>query len=168
MKKLLKITMVGLLSLGIFANCYGKFGLVKTIYSVNGNINIGNGKVAGFFKSLLMIFPFSFAYWIGGLLDVFIFNLIEFWTNTNPVGMAEYDFDGKLVKEFKEGEQTLTLTYTNWGKELRVDAKTPKGNDTLYFFKDKPERAFRKMGNQYVEIINTRGPILPPPDAKLI
>lgn len=168
MKKFLKVLLVGLLSFGFLSNCFGKFGLVKAVYSINGGITIGSGKWVGFFRSLLMIFPFSIAYWVAGLIDVFIFNLIEFWTNANPVGYAEYDFEGKYVKVFEEGGQKLTLTYSDWGKVLMVESTSSKGKETVYFLKDKPEKVFQKINSKYVEIVPTSGPMLPPMGIKQI
>ncbi|EKJ88460.1 DUF3332 family protein [Leptospira meyeri] len=168
MKKILKTTLVGLLSFGLLSNCFGKFGAVKAVYSFNGNIQIGTGKLAGFFRSLLMIFPLYFAYGIGSFLDIVIFNLIEFWTDRNPIAMAEYDFDGKLVKEYSQDGQTITLTYTEWGKVLKMEAPTQKGTEAVYFLKEKPEKAFRLINGKYVEILQTSGPILPPAGVKLI
>ncbi|MCW7479632.1 DUF3332 family protein [Leptospira kanakyensis] len=168
MKKILKAALVGLLSIGLFANCFGKFGVTKAVYSFNGNIQIGTGKVAGFFRSLLMLFPISIAYYVGGILDVLVFNLIEFWTDKNPIAMAEYDFDGKLVKEYSQDGQTITLTYTEWGKVLKMEAPTQKGMEAVYFLKDKPEKAFRLVNGKYVEILQVSGPILPPLSAKHI
>lgn len=168
MKKILKTTLVGLLSVGLLSNCFGKFGVTKAIYSFNGNIQIGTGKVAGFFRSLFMIIPLSIAYYVGGIMDVLIFNLIEFWTDRNPIAMAEYDFDGKLVKEYSQDGQTITLTYSEWGKVLKMDAPTQKGMETVYFLKDKPEKAFRLVNGKYVEILQASGPILPPLSAKHI
>ncbi|MCW7506870.1 DUF3332 family protein [Leptospira levettii] len=168
MKKILKTALVGLLSFGLLSNCFGKFGAIKAVYSFNAGIQIGTGKLAGFFRSLLMIFPLYIAYGIGSFLDILVFNLIEFWTDRNPIAMAEYDFDGKLVKEYTENGQTITLTYTEWGKVLRMDAPTAKGVESVYFLKDKPEKAYRLINGKYVEIQQVSGPILPPTSAKHI
>ncbi|TGL35717.1 DUF3332 family protein [Leptospira perdikensis] len=166
MKKILKTGLVGLLSFGLLSNCFGKFGAIKAVYSFNGNIQIGSGKLASFFRSLLMIFPLYIAYGIGSFLDILVFNLIEFWTDRNPIAMAEYDFDGKLVKEYSQDGQTITLTYSEWGKVLRMDAPTKKGMETVYFLKEKPEKAFRLVNGKYVEILQASGPILPPTSIK--
>ncbi|MCZ8344710.1 MAG: DUF3332 family protein [Leptospira sp.] len=168
MKRFLNVLLIGALSFGFLSNCFGKFGLVKTVYSINGNITIGSGKWVGFFRSVLMIFPFSIAYWVAGLIDVFIFNLLEFWTDRNPVGYADYDLDGKYVKVYEQEGQKLTFTYTEWGKVLQVDSESKYGKDSVYFLKDKPEKAFRKTNSGYVEIIPTSGPILPPVAVKQI
>lgn len=168
MKKILKTTLVGLLSVGLLSNCFGKFGAIKAVYSFNGNIQIGTGKLAGFFRSLLMIFPLYIAYGIGSFLDILVFNLIEFWTDRNPIAMAEYDFDGKLVKEYSQDGQTITLTYSEWGKVLKMEALSQKGMETVYFLKDKPEKAFRLVNGKYVEILQASGPILPPAGVKHI
>ncbi|MBM9592409.1 DUF3332 family protein [Leptospira sp. 201903075] len=166
MKKILKTALVGLLSFGLLSNCFGKFGAIKAVYSFNGNIQIGSGKLASFFRSLLMIFPLYIAYGIGSFLDILVFNLIEFWTDRNPIAMAEYDFDGKLVKEYSQDGKTITLTYSEWGKVLKMEAPTEKGTETVYFLKDKPEKAFRLVNGKYVEILQASGPILPPTGIK--
>jgi hypothetical protein len=168
MKRFLNVLLVGALSFGFLSNCFGKFGLLKKVYSINAGITIGSGKWVGFFRSVLMIFPFYIAYAVAGFLDVLLFNLIEFWTDNNPVSAADYDMKGKYVKVYEQDGQKLTFTYTEWGKVLQVESESQYGKESVYFLKEKPEKAFRKTNSGYVEIIPTSGPMLPPVAVKQI
>ncbi|WP_167837036.1 DUF3332 family protein [Leptospira ryugenii] len=159
MKRFLSFSLLLLLSFGSFANCFGKFGLTKTIYGINAGINIGSGKIAKLFRTILMFIPFSFAYWGATLLDLILFNLVEFWTDSNPIAMSEYQFDGTLVKEFKEGEETVRLTYSRFGKEVQVDAIGKHTSVTFYAFQEKPGKIFKKVGSEFLEIRETEGPL---------
>ena len=35
-------------------------------------------------------------------IDIVILNLIEFWTDSNPLGLNEYNKEGQYVKSFKK------------------------------------------------------------------
>jgi hypothetical protein len=63
--------------------CFGKFALTRKIYEWNDSFD------NKFLKTLLFyglnIIP---VYGIGGAVDFFILNLIEFWTGSNPLSMA--------------------------------------------------------------------------------
>ncbi|TGL60116.1 DUF3332 family protein [Leptospira ognonensis] len=159
MKRILTIFTIAVVSFGTLSNCFGKFGLVKTVYGVNAGINIGSGIVARFFRTFLMYLPGYIFYGVAYFLDLVLFNLIEFWTNSNPIAMAEYDFDGKLVKEFNDDKGSVRLTYMKFGKELKIEATVAKNTETFYAFSDKPGKLFQVKGNEMVELKETEGPI---------
>jgi hypothetical protein len=106
-----------------------------------------------------MIFPFSIAYWGASFLDLVLFNLVEFWSDSNPVAMAEYDFDGTLVKEFGKENEKIRLTYTNWGKEIKIEAESKSGLTTLYAFANQPGKLFQAKGTQMIELPEFEGPL---------
>jgi hypothetical protein len=160
MKRFITIIAVALVSLSSFANCFGKFGLVRSVYSINAGINIGSGKIAKLFHTLLMIFPFSFAYWGASLLDLILFNLVEFWTDSNPIAMSEYNFDGTRVREFSKDGQNLHLTYSDFGRELKLTARSKEREVTVYAFAKEPGKLFRKENGKMVDVTTLEGPLL--------
>lgn len=70
------------------AGCYGSFALTKKVYQWNGSL--GNK----FLKTAVMwglnIVP---VYGLATLGDAVIFNLIEFWTGSNPVAANQSHFE---------------------------------------------------------------------------
>ncbi|BDA77566.1 hypothetical protein LPTSP3_g04960 [Leptospira kobayashii] len=162
MKRLLVILSILMFSFGSFANCFGKFGVLKTMYGFHAGINVGSGFVAKLIRTILMYIPFIWVYGFATFLDLVLFNLIEFWTDSNPIAAAEYDFEGKLVKEFRENGESLRLTYTKWGKEMMIEAEGNKGKVTFFAFADKPGKLFQKENGTFVERTEAEGPALPP------
>jgi hypothetical protein len=62
--------------------CFGSFGLTKKIYNANKNIG---GKVA---QTLVMyLFYIIPVYAVASFIDLVLFNLIEFWSGSNPLAM---------------------------------------------------------------------------------
>ena len=66
--------------------CYGSFNLTKKVYNWNGTL--GNKWI----KSLLFI-VLSPVYGIAVTVDAIAFNLVEFWTGSNPVTSAQNTMD---------------------------------------------------------------------------
>ena len=99
MKKIAKL----FLALGMFSTvmlttgCFGTFSLTKKIYEFNDSI-AGNDQTGKFVKSLVMIaMSIIPVYQIGVFADVIIFNLIEFWTGSNPLAMADGQKETQVV-----------------------------------------------------------------------
>jgi len=72
--------------------CFGEFALTRKAY--NWHDGVSSNK---FVKSLLLWIPMAFVYGVTGLLDAVIFNLIEFWSGSNPISMNEGDHEMQLV-----------------------------------------------------------------------
>lgn len=161
MKRFLVIFSISLVGLGSFSHCFGKFGLLKTIHSVNGGITIGSGKIAKLIRTLLMLFPFSFLYTGATFLDLILFNLVEFWTDTNPIAKADFNFDGTLVKTLENNGETFHLTYSKWGAELKIVTESKAGPVTLYAFTSAPGKLFQRKNNQLLEVKEMEGPLPP-------
>lgn len=85
-KKTIAFSMIGLVGFTV-TGCFGSFELTKKIYNWNDSVTQNK-----FVKTLLFyglaIIP---VYAVGALLDVVIFNLIEFWDGSNPIAMKEGD-----------------------------------------------------------------------------
>lgn len=100
--------------------CYGSFGLTKKVYEFNGSL--GNKWI----NSLFTFIAGGLVYGIAGTADVVIFNLIEFWTGSNPVaanGSRNFDqkmADGTRVQGQKLADGRLEVTLTPVAGESKV------------------------------------------------
>lgn len=106
------------------SGCFGEFALVRKVYNFNQDVSSSK-----FVRSLLFwvmnIIP---VYGVASFLDVIIFNLIEFWSGSNPLAMNEGDYEMQLVTykgdEFKieATKDTFTTTQLSGKKagEVRV------------------------------------------------
>jgi len=74
---LVLVAAVGTLSAG----CFGKFQLTRKLYDVNQSID------EKYVRSVAT-WIFAIPYALTGILDLVIFNVIEFWTGENPVAGA--------------------------------------------------------------------------------
>ena len=141
-KKISLIGLICLISISSFANCFGKFSIVKKLYGFNDSINIGSGIVANLFKTLIFyLLVIVQIYSIAAAVDIIIFNLIEFWTGSNPVSLNEFDKDGKLVQNYTQDGQKVKFVYSNFGEKLEIDFNK-KDVSNLIVFKSKPNQFF--------------------------
>ena len=89
--------------------CYGEFALTKSVYRFNGDISPDS-----FIQSaVLWVLAFFWIYGIAALVDVVIFNLIEFWSGDNPM-------TAKTTFSNPDGSQVV-MTPSSDGKEVQVD-----------------------------------------------
>ncbi|MEZ4756308.1 MAG: DUF3332 family protein [Flavobacteriales bacterium] len=72
--------------------CFGEFALTRKVYEFHDGISDNK-----FVKSLLFWIPGGLVYWIAGAADAVIFNLIEFWSGSNPLSMNEGDHEMLLT-----------------------------------------------------------------------
>lgn len=72
--------------------CFGEFALTRKVYEFHDGISDNK-----FIKSLLFWIPGGLVYWIAGAADAIIFNLIEFWSGSNPLSMNEGDYEMQLT-----------------------------------------------------------------------
>jgi hypothetical protein len=103
--------------------CFGEFALTRKAY--NWHDGVSSNK---FVKSLLLWIPMAFVYGITGMLDAVIFNLIEFWSGSNPISMNEGDHEMQLATidgidyRIEATKDTFTTTQLSGAKagEVRV------------------------------------------------
>jgi hypothetical protein len=103
--------------------CFGEFALTRKVYDFHDNLTDSK-----FLKSLLFWIPGGLVYYIAGMLDVVIFNLIEFWSGSNPLSMnvGEYEMQMATIngEDFKieATKDTFTTTQLTGDKagEVRV------------------------------------------------
>ena len=114
------IATMALMSVG----CYGSFNLTKKVYTWNGTMEGKWVKEIVFLG--LNIIP---VYGIAGAVDLYILNLIEFWTGNNPVAANGVSSDGTHVTfnaekkqvEVSYGDKKFVLVHEN-GKATVKDA----------------------------------------------
>ncbi len=149
-KKIKKNMLVSLLLLSIFlsGNCFGKFALVRKIYDVNDGLTFGaTGKLGGVIKSIVMlVFVFLPVYGISFFLDIIVFNLLEFWTDKNPLAVNE-----KPVQELaSEGNTSVTKKVD--GDRMDLVFKNNQTVETIVVFKNKPGKFYTEKNAKLEEI----------------
>ena len=112
MTRLLVLTLIGTTT--FTTACFGNFSLTRGIYGWNKTVS--NNKFVQWIVFLgLCVIP---VYEIGALADLFIFNLLEFWTGSNPMASRE----NPQSKEVALSE-SKTMLMTNWGDQLDVQIR---------------------------------------------
>ncbi len=121
--------------------CFGTFALTRKVYEWNDQVSDND------FVKTLIFYGLNFIpiYSAAGLLDLYIFNVIEYWTGSSPLAMVDGEYeeqiverDGKMYKmsasknqisvyELNGEELTFvyTLMYCEEGSTL--DVKTDQG-----------------------------------------
>lgn len=152
-KLVLSISIVAIL-LGSFGNCFGKFALVRKVYTFNDSINAGGGLLGRFVKTLVMYALLWIpVYGIASLVDLIIFNLIEFWTGSNMLGLNEYDKDGIYTKSFENGSEKVQLIYSNYGSRLDVQIYSTNGkNHSFALLKSEPGKIYELSNGTLVPV----------------
>jgi len=85
------------------SSCYGSFGLTKKVYQFNGKLG------DKWINSLFVFLIGGPVYGLAGTADVVIFNLIEFWTGSNPVASNDAkSFDQKMADGTRVQGQKLS------------------------------------------------------------
>jgi hypothetical protein len=72
--------------------CFGEFALTRKVYEFHDGLTDSK-----FVKSLLYWIPGGLVYMIASAADAVIFNLIEFWSGSNPLSMNEGDHEIQLT-----------------------------------------------------------------------
>ena len=79
---------LGLAATTTLQGCYGSFNLTKKVYKFNGSV--GDKWLKSLLFVAMCIVP---VYELSGFVDAIAFNLIEFWTGSNPVAAAQDHMD---------------------------------------------------------------------------
>lgn len=91
------------------SSCMGSFKLIRGVYSWNESVT--DSKVA---NNILFWAMFAIpVYQAVGILDLVLFNLIEFWTGSNPISMNDGEFEQKRVN-VKGQDYILTASKNNF------------------------------------------------------
>ena len=109
------IAALSLLALvGSSTGCFGRFVLVKKVYGFNESLSSNK-----FVRTLIFwVFVFFPIYEFAALADAVVLNLIEFWTGSNPLAMADGESQQRIVEA--DG-QKATITYSDHGRSVRIE-----------------------------------------------
>ena len=123
-------------------SCFGSFELVKKIYNFNDSASDNN-----FVKTLLFyvlwIIP---VYGISAFLDIIIFNLIEFWSGSNPLAMAEGEVEQEMITV--NGQDYLVTATKNQFKFEKLNGNEAVEIGTLKFKDDTQTWSYAKNGEE--------------------
>ena len=104
-KAIILLLVVSVLSMTV-SGCFGSFRLTRTVYEMNQSLN--DKFLQTIVMWAMMIVP---VYGFSALIDIWILNLIEFWTGTNPLAMNADDLEERFYEH--EGKQYLVTTTQN-------------------------------------------------------
>jgi hypothetical protein len=111
---LLLVVSVGWLASG----CFGKFQLTRMLHEANQSVE---DKYLRSAVTWLFVIPYA----LTGVLDIFIFNLIEFWSGENPIA------GGPSTKVVAWGDETVTMTLAREGGTTLATIERRKGGALL-------------------------------------
>jgi hypothetical protein len=124
--------------------CFGEFGLTRKVYTFNQN---AGGKFVNqlVFWGLLII-P---VYEVASVLDLVIFNTIEFWTGSNPVAMAPCEtevqyatVDGRQFKMTAQQNYFCVEELTADGYQMRNEFRFNADSNELSISNGSESRVF--------------------------
>ena len=98
MKKLGKVFIaIGMICTLLFTTgCYGKFAVVKMVYKFHDSV-AGNDMQGKVIKSLILLLGGEAVYGLSIAADIFLFNIVEFWTGSNPLAMNNNQKEIQIV-----------------------------------------------------------------------
>lgn len=115
-----------------FSGCAGHYALFNKAHPVIGNLG---GKWIGAIVNWIIGWPI--VYPICLLADVFIFNLIEFWSGKNPIALGnsfdQTDENGNHLAAVINEDGTLSVTMTGTNGEITDYLFEREGNDFRVF-----------------------------------
>ncbi len=132
-KMILKTTAAGLLavfSIGA-TGCFGEFALTRKVYEWNDGIagdDMGGKVVKTLVFYALNIIP---VYGVAGFVDYVVLNLIEFWTGSNPMAMADGEIEQRVVN-YKGTKYQITATKNKFNIVPLEGVNKGKSTDLLY------------------------------------
>lgn len=98
----------------LLQGCYGNFNLTRKLYTWNGTV--GDKYINSLVMWVMVILPI---YGIAGFADFAIFNLIEFWTGSNPITMKAGEKEIRFVE--KDGVKYMLTATPNRLDIVRAD-----------------------------------------------
>lgn len=88
--------------LAVNTGCYGSFKLTQKVYKWNGSL--GDKWVKSIVFWAFNIVP---VYEVSAFVDAIVFNLLEFWTGSNPMALNS---DTEIQKTFENNGKTFAAT----------------------------------------------------------
>ncbi|MCK9329652.1 MAG: DUF3332 domain-containing protein [Candidatus Cloacimonetes bacterium] len=158
-KSILTILIISLLSLSI-SGCFGSFKLVGSVYDFNKGID--NKFVKSFVMWIFYIVP---VYELATLGDVILLNVIEFWTDKNPMAMEEGQSE---THYYAIEDKNYEVIMTKNRFDIK-DSDTQKHQMTLLFdensncwFAEKDGVAYKitEQDEQHIKLFHPNGELL--------
>ncbi len=151
-KKIKGITLILLIFiLTSTVNCFGKFALTRKVFTYSETLG-GEGFFGKTLRTVLGYIYFIFPVYVVLFSDALVFNLIEYWTDNNLIGFNEFDKNGVYVKNFQKDNNSLTLTYLNFGKRLNIELVSDSNSDKFVVLHDKPGKIFKDNKGRLEEV----------------
>jgi hypothetical protein len=123
-------------------SCFGSFELIQKIYEFNDGASDSK-----FVKTLLfyvlVIIP---VYSIAGFLDIVIFNLIEFWSGSNPLAMTEGEMEQEMIT--LNGNDYLVTATKNQFKFEKLNGEATEEMGVLKFAENDQKWVYEKDGKE--------------------
>lgn len=113
MKRFIVFMMMAAALAPSLGGCFGKFAVTRKVYELNASVH--DRYLRNVVTWAFIFFP---VYWVSGVLDLFIFNTIEFWSGRNPVIAGERHF------QYSRGDE-------------RFNVRAVKENDLITFTIDR-------------------------------
>jgi hypothetical protein len=143
-----KINVLFLAALLLFTSslsaCFGTFGLTRKVYTFNENM--GGKFVQTLMMYVLFIIP---VYEIAGFLDFVVFNLIEFWTGSNPMAMKVGESETQMAKI--DGKM-YEITATRNQFSIRQTEGPDAGKEALLKYQQEEKQWYLVEGEKSVAI----------------
>jgi hypothetical protein len=135
------------LSLLFSSHCFGRFTLVQKVHGINDDLNVGEGKINVFTKSIFMILMGVAQLYTGAiLLDIVFLNLVEFWTEKNPLTVES---PLPQTKTLADGSEVQIIPQEN---ALHIQITKDKNTHHFMAFKEKKGKLFVEKNGTLEEI----------------
>lgn len=151
MKKLRSISIA--LILGVFlisqSGCFGSFGLTKKVYEFNQGVG---GKLVNqlVFWGLCAV-P---VYEVASFLDLFVFNLIEFWTGSNPVALQN---GNEQIRYYSRNDKLFRVSTAPNSITVRQVQGPHKGREAKFIYNEARKAWFVQANDRIVELNTLAG-----------
>ncbi|MGI6197735.1 MAG: DUF3332 domain-containing protein [Candidatus Cloacimonadaceae bacterium] len=161
-KLILMVTLASFLMMSMFG-CYGSFTFTKKLYEFNGSVS-GNKFVNNLVFWLLGI---AQIYSFTAVADVAVLNLIEFWTGSNPMAMADgveniqyVTIDGSEFKLLMSNDTLSIETMSGANKGAIVELNYDAASQSWYLQQQNGSVKVATMHGDKLDLIYPSGNIL--------
>lgn len=150
MKRAIALLLVAGVSWMGFLNCVGSFALVGKINSALNGLSKRGGWGWKFIGWIIFLVVGWLLYGITILVDLIVFNSLEFWTGSNPIAFNE---DGEATRVATKGNEKVIFHYTERGQRLRISVfKNGKLLKELVLKKSEPGVFYSRVDGRLVPV----------------
>ncbi len=148
-KKISQLFIFTFLLIFFASSCGGKFILVKNTYDLNNSIKVTeNKKLNDFTKSAFFYLLGWWVYPFASIGDFFVLNVIEFWTDKNPLDSEK----SNSSKTFEKDGNKLSFHYSEDGEILTLKFQNELEKAEFIFKKNEIGKVFTNKNNELQEI----------------